>query len=418
MEKNRIMTKKNKTTENDFCEVANRVSFITIIGNVILSVVKFLAGIIAHSNAMISDAVHSASDVFSTIVVIIGIKLASKEADKEHPYGHERLECVAAIVLAMVLFITGLGIGAEALKNIVQGNYSDLQVPGRLALIAAIVSIVSKEEMYWYTRYYAKKIDSIRKELCDYQESMLRKNKTSFLNTYIKFIEERPVTQYFEDLPLNDIRVLNSRLLKNKLDEYFNNYMSEQKPDVICQNIDNLISKASDCKEVRDYILWYLYSKYFNNDWIYIHLSDNYFSKLTISNLTENIRTEIIKRANVLRKITIGSPAPTFKYTDENSNLINLSETNGKHIVLFFYKPDCQKCIREKRILGLLKNRQKDLTILYINISEENYHNVSQDIAVQYDIKTTPTIYILDKDKRITAKNIKVEDIEFYIIKK
>ena len=160
MEKNRIMTKKNKTTENDFCKVANRVSFITIIGNVILSVVKFLAGIIAHSNAMISDAVHSASDVFSTIVVIIGIKLASKEADKEHPYGHERLECVAAIVLAMVLIITGLGIGAEALKNIVQGNYSDLQVPGILALIAAIVSIASKEAMYWYTRYYAKKIDS------------------------------------------------------------------------------------------------------------------------------------------------------------------------------------------------------------------------------------------------------------------
>ena len=160
MEKNRIMTKKNKTTENDFCKIANRVSFITIIGNVILSVVKFLAGIIAHSNAMISDAVHSASDVFSTIVVIIGIKLASKEADKEHPYGHERLECVAAIVLAMVLIITGLGFGAEALKNIVQGNYSDLQVPGILALIAAIVSIVSKEAMYWYTRYYAKKIDS------------------------------------------------------------------------------------------------------------------------------------------------------------------------------------------------------------------------------------------------------------------
>lgn len=159
MKKNRIMTQKY-TTEDDFYQVANRVSLISIIGNVMLSAVKLLAGIIANSNAMISDAVHSASDVFSTIVVIIGIKLASKEADKEHPYGHERLECVAAIVLAMVLFITGLVIGAEALKNIVQGNYSDLQVPGILALIAAIVSIVSKEGMYWYTRYYAKKIDS------------------------------------------------------------------------------------------------------------------------------------------------------------------------------------------------------------------------------------------------------------------
>ena len=160
MEKNKTITRKNNVTENDFQKIANKVSTITIIGNVVLSVIKLLAGIIAHSNAMISDAIHSASDVFSTFVVIIGIKLSSKEADKEHPYGHERLECVAAIILAMVLFITGLGIGLEALKNILHGNYSDLQIPGILALLAAIVSIVSKEGMYWYTRYYAKKIDS------------------------------------------------------------------------------------------------------------------------------------------------------------------------------------------------------------------------------------------------------------------
>ncbi|MDD6798314.1 MAG: cation diffusion facilitator family transporter [Clostridia bacterium] len=160
MEKNKTMTEKNVITEKDFQKVANKVSLITIIGNAVLSVLKLLAGIIAHSNAMISDAIHSASDVFSTFVVIIGIKLSSKEPDKGHPYGHERLECVAAIILAMVLFITGLGIGMEALKNILRGNYSDLQMPGILALIAAVVSIASKEGMYWYTRYYAKKIDS------------------------------------------------------------------------------------------------------------------------------------------------------------------------------------------------------------------------------------------------------------------
>ena len=160
MEKNKTITRNNNVTENDFQKTANKVSIVTIIGNIVLSVIKLLAGIIAHSTAMISDAIHSASDVFSTFVVIIGIKLSSKEPDKEHPYGHERLECVAAIILAMVLFITGLGIGLEALKNILHGNYSDLQIPGILALIAAIVSIVSKEAMYWYTRYYAKKIDS------------------------------------------------------------------------------------------------------------------------------------------------------------------------------------------------------------------------------------------------------------------
>ena len=160
MEKIKTKSQENYSSETEFRNVANRVSLFTIIGNVVLSVIKLLAGIIAHSSAMISDAVHSASDVFSTFVAIIGIKLASKNPDKEHPYGPERMECVAAIVLAMVLFITGLGIGLEAVKNIIHGNYGDLQVPGVLALIAAIVSIVSKEAMYWYTRHYAKKIDS------------------------------------------------------------------------------------------------------------------------------------------------------------------------------------------------------------------------------------------------------------------
>lgn len=107
-----------------------------------------------------SDAVHSASDVFSTIVVIIGVKLSSKASDKEHPYGHERMECMAAIILSMVLFITGLGIGAEALQNILQGDYAMLEKPGMLAVVAAIVSIAVKEAMFWYTRHYAKKVDS------------------------------------------------------------------------------------------------------------------------------------------------------------------------------------------------------------------------------------------------------------------
>ena len=159
MEENRTF-ENNKEPANDFQKTADAVSSVTILGNLILSVFKLTAGVVAHSNAMISDAVHSASDVFSTFVVIIGIRLASKEADKEHPYGHERLECVAAIILAMILFITGGGIGVNALKTIVSGRYGNLPVPGILALTAAIVSILCKESMYWYTRYYAIKIDS------------------------------------------------------------------------------------------------------------------------------------------------------------------------------------------------------------------------------------------------------------------
>ena len=97
--------------ENEFEKAAMKVSAVSIAANVLLSAFKLLAGILASSGAMISDAIHSASDVISTVVVIIGIRLSGKASDKEHPYGHERMECVAAIILATILAFTGLGIG-------------------------------------------------------------------------------------------------------------------------------------------------------------------------------------------------------------------------------------------------------------------------------------------------------------------
>ena len=148
------------TSTNDFEKTAVKVSLVSIIGNAILSVFKVMAGILANSGAMISDAVHSASDVLSSIIVIIGVRLSSKDSDRDHPYGHERFECVAAIVLAVILLISGLFIGHTAIEDIRAGNTKELTVPGMFALIAAITSIVCKEAMYWYTRFYAKKLDS------------------------------------------------------------------------------------------------------------------------------------------------------------------------------------------------------------------------------------------------------------------
>ena len=141
-------------------KVAMKVSFVSILCNVFLFLFKLLAGILAHSGAMISDAIHSASDVFSTFVVIIGIKLASKDSDKEHPYGHERMECVAAIILATILAVTGLGIGLSAVETIHNAETNKITIPGQLALMAAIVSILVKEAMFWYTKINAKLIDS------------------------------------------------------------------------------------------------------------------------------------------------------------------------------------------------------------------------------------------------------------------
>ena len=145
-------------TTADFEKTATRVSLVSVAGNTVLSLLKLLAGILAHSGAMISDAVHSASDVLSSFIVIIGVKLSAREADREHPYGHERFECVAAIVLSVVLVMTGVMIGVGAVRQIGAGE--ETPAPGLLALIAAIVSIVVKEAMYWYTRAYARRLRS------------------------------------------------------------------------------------------------------------------------------------------------------------------------------------------------------------------------------------------------------------------
>lgn len=140
-------------------KIAMRVSGVTIVGNILLSIGKMIAGIIGNSSAMISDAVHSASDVLSTVVVMVGINISSKKEDNSHQYGHERMECIAAFILAGLLFATGLGIGFSGIEKITQDG-DHLQAPGMLPLIAAVISIVVKEGMYWYTVRAAKKTNS------------------------------------------------------------------------------------------------------------------------------------------------------------------------------------------------------------------------------------------------------------------
>ncbi len=137
-----------------------KVSIISIIINIVLTLFKLFAGVFSNSSAMVSDAVHSASDVLSTVIVIIGAKIAQKDSDKEHPYGHERMECVAAIILSAILFFTGLVIGYAGLIKIINGDYGSLLIPGILSLIAAVVSIVCKEAMYHVTMHVAKRVNS------------------------------------------------------------------------------------------------------------------------------------------------------------------------------------------------------------------------------------------------------------------
>ena len=137
-----------------------KVSGIGIAGNLLLAGFKLVAGIVGHSRAMISDALHSASDIAGGIIVVIGVRISEKKEDRDHPYGHERLESIASILLAVILLVAGLAMGSSSVETLVSGSYRDAPVPGGIALAAAIVSILVKESMYWMTLRRAKALNS------------------------------------------------------------------------------------------------------------------------------------------------------------------------------------------------------------------------------------------------------------------
>lgn len=141
-------------------KIVKNLSVVGIGGNIILTTFKFFAGIVGNSTAMLSDAVHSLSDVVATLIAYIGVRMSMRAEDKTHPYGHERLECVASLMLGVILVVTGFAIGWTGIEKILAGNHESIEVPGMIALVAAVVSIVVKEAMYWYTRHYAKILNS------------------------------------------------------------------------------------------------------------------------------------------------------------------------------------------------------------------------------------------------------------------
>ena len=132
-------------------DLAYKVSIISILINIILFALKLYAGIVGNSKAMISDSIHSLSDIISTIIVIIGIFISRKESDEKHPYGHEKFECVAAILLSAILFGVGISICVEGINLLINYKNIIIERPSTLALVAAIISIIVKEWMYHFT---------------------------------------------------------------------------------------------------------------------------------------------------------------------------------------------------------------------------------------------------------------------------
>lgn len=138
-----------------------RVTFVGTVVNMVLVVAKFVAGILGHSGAMIADAVHSLSDFVTDIVVLVMVGVSSKPQDADHHYGHGKYETLATVVIGLALMLAGIGIcysGVSAIVAVLSGE--QLPAPGYVALVAAIISILSKEILFRYTINVGKRVGS------------------------------------------------------------------------------------------------------------------------------------------------------------------------------------------------------------------------------------------------------------------
>lgn len=139
-------------------EESNKVTKQSIAWNLFLTFIKVIAGIFGKSNAMIADGLHSASDIISSIGVLLGNYISSTPVDKEHNYGHEKAETLVSFLLSILLIVVSLGIGVQAVKSLL--HIDDIKPPTVLPLIVAVISILVKEYQYRITIKIADKINS------------------------------------------------------------------------------------------------------------------------------------------------------------------------------------------------------------------------------------------------------------------
>ena len=184
---------------------------------------------------MVADGVHSLSDVLTTIGVMIGLRLSSKEADEDHPYGHERIESLTSLFLSIMLFAVAIGIGYSGINNIIHNNYN---TPGKMAIVAAIISILVKELMYKYTKKYAEEIksESLRADAWHHRSDAL-----SSVGALIGIIGARIGYKFFDPLVSVIICIVIVKVAYDICKESISQLVDQSAEPVEVENIANRI---------------------------------------------------------------------------------------------------------------------------------------------------------------------------------
>lgn len=241
---------------------------------------------------------------------------------------------------------------------------------------------------------------------------------------------------YWDNINLSDEGILRTPIFESRLKGFFTNILI-QTPDSLNMEVDRFIAKTEGNKNTYQYVVSYLLNHFnqsniMSHDAVFVHIAENYYVNKKAPWANEELMTKLKERVNRLRPNLVGKIAPNLVLESDNGEYIALNQIKAKYTIVYFWEPDCSHCQKETPILYNFYNKVRDKGIqvyaIYTQYKKEEWQkslaekgydwinvwdaNYNSNFRALYDITSTPTVFLLDKDKKIIAKKISVETLE------
>lgn len=243
---------------------------------------------------------------------------------------------------------------------------------------------------------------------------------------------------FWDNIDLSDSRVIRTPVIHGKVEQYLKS-LTPPYPDSLKKSIDVLFARSKGNPETFKYLAWYLTIEYESSeimgyDAVFVHLVDKYYNDPKMSWMNPTVKQNLIKRAEILRPILIGKEAPAMILLDTLQNPVSLKAIPADFTIIYFWDPDCSHCKKETPILKSFYEKNKkhfNLEVYavcmdtswknmkeYIKVNDTKWVNVNgfysmtPDFRELYDVRTSPVMYLLDRQKKIIAKRVLTEQMK------
>ncbi|CAG4990564.1 Thiol-disulfide oxidoreductase ResA [Dyadobacter sp. CECT 9275] len=307
---------------------------------------------------------------------------------------------------------------------------------------------------------YQNKVKAAQEAFKLYREKILTENADSFTSQLLKMSADPEIpaapklpngktdsvwifnyykAHYWDNFNFSDSRILNTPFLEPRLERYIKNLVV-QTPDSIIKDADKLVKMASGSKEVKEIIVFYITNQYENpktvgTEAVWVHMASKYYLSGEMG-VSEEVKKRISDKVNTLKYLLVNKPFPALALTDPAGKKVSVQDISAKYTVVFFYAPTCGHCKEAAPKLKAFYDKNKAGGIQVMTVSTEHNmpewkefvtkYNLSEltngfdalkqiDFVRKFDVVTTPTIYILDKNKKIIARKIPVEQLEDFL---